>query len=309
METFKIGILEPDNFSELAIADLRKIGSVELYENGDLSSFIEDKSAIFIRLKYLITDDLIRNASNLKYICSPTTGLNHIKISDPNIQIVSLKGEDEFLNSIRATPEHVFGLTLALLRNYAHSFMKEGNCEWNRDKYRGYELYGNTVGIIGMGRIGKLLTKYFNAFDCNVNYCEIKGPCPALYGATYYDNIKELIEHSNIIILETNWTPENDKMIDEGFFRLMEGKYFINAARGELVDENALIQFIREDHFNGVAIDVIADETRMEDTLTQYVDLTKSHNLIVTPHIGGATFTSMHRTEEFVVLKMARLAR
>lgn len=308
METFKIGILEPDNFSPKAIEKLEGIGVVSKYKGDgtreDIRGFIADKDVLFVRLAYQIDSDLISGAQQLKYICSPTTGLNHISIGDKNIKILSLKGEYEFLNTIRATPEHVFGLTLALLRNYKEAFIKDKDQPFDRDVYRGYELYGAKIGIIGLGRIGRLLAKYFTAFDAHVGYYDIQPKNNVLEGVVKFDSIEELIQESEIVILEANYTPESDKMINAELLQMMRGKYFINAARGELVDEKALLEEIKKDRYQGVAIDTFANEAGGENLVDEFIKLTKGRNLIVTPHIGGATFTSMQRTEEFIAEKL-----
>lgn len=304
METFKIGILEPDNFSPKAIEKLEGIGIVSRYEGigtrEDIRCFIADKDALFVRLSYQIDQDLISGAQRLKYICSPTTGLNHISIGDKDIKIVSLKGEYEFLNTIRATPEHVFGLTLALLRNYKEAFIKSHEQLFDRDVYRGYELYGAKIGIIGLGRIGRLLTKYFTAFDAHVGYYDVLEKGEVINGVVRYNTIEELILESEIVILEANYTLENDKMITADLLHMMRGKFFINAARGELVDEIELLEEIKNNVFKGVAIDTFTNEANAENHVKEFIDLTEGRNLIVTPHIGGATYTSMQRTEEFV---------
>lgn len=301
MEDVKVGICEPKDFSESAINLLSKKCKVSFFQGMNLKSFISDKDAIFIRLKYQITDDLINDCCNLKYICSPTTGLNHISVTNEHIKVISLKGEYNFLESIRATPEHVFGLSLALLRNYSRAFLNNTNTLWNREIYKGYELYQNKVGIIGLGRIGKILSNYYQAFSAEVGYYDIVNY--ENISAIKYDSIEELINASSIIILATNYTPENRGMIGKSEISLMKGKYFINAARGELVDEKELIKKIREHWFKGVAIDVLANETLETHYLNQFIELTQTENLIITPHIGGATYTSMARTEEFIVKK------
>jgi len=307
MATFKVGICEPDCFSTNAIKTLSEKAEVFLLEGNNIKEFIKDKDAIFVRLKYLIDDALICDASKLKYICSPTTGLNHIKINNSNIQILSLKGEYDFLSNIRATPEHVFGLTLSLLRNYAFCFLNNDNKCWNRDLYRGYELYKNSVGIIGLGRIGKIIAKYFLAFGSSVYYYDIDDS-KVLSGCCKCNSIEELIERANIVVLETNYTDSNCKMINRNMLLKMKDKYFVNAARGELVDENALIELINKKWFKGVAIDVIANETEKSNILQELIPLSNKYNLIITPHIGGATYSSMERTEEFITKKLINIA-
>lgn len=313
METFKIGILEPDNFSPKAISTLEKIGEVTTYQgdaaNDDIKEFVKDKNALFVRLKYQIDQELIEGATGLNYICSPTTGLNHISISNQDVKIVSLKGEYEFLETIRATPEHVFGLTLSLLRNYASAFIRSEEQPRNRDVYRGYELYGARVGIIGLGRIGRILVRYFSAFDAKVGYYDIQSKDNVPEHVTSYNSIEDLIKDSEIVILEANYTQENDKMISADLIRMMEGKYFINAARGELVDEKALLDGIKFNLFKGVAVDTFANETGSDNHIDDFIKLTTGRNLIITPHIGGATYTSMQRTEEFVAVRLAEIFR
>lgn len=301
MEIIKIGICEPNDFSEQAIKKMSDKYEVSLYENGDLKEFISDKTAIFVRLRYLITDDLLSQAKGLRYICSPTTGLNHIKLSSNRYEVISLKGEYDFLDTIRATPEHIFGLSIALLRNYAHAFLNAENNAFERELYKGYELYGNSIGIVGMGRIGRILEKYYYAFGAKVYYFDVLN----IEGvkAEKCDTIQELVQKSNIIILSANYTRENELMIGEYLFRLMKNKYFINAARGELLDEHALLKYLQQDWFKGVAIDVIANETNQSEFLDSLLKLT-DQNLIITPHIGGATYSSMRRTEEYIVDKL-----
>lgn len=304
METFKVGICEPEDFSEKALELLNKYFQVEMFNQGILSDFVRDKDAIFVRLRYDITDELLAKAERLKYICSPTTGLNHISTTKKEIQIISLKGEYNFLSSIRATPEHVFGLSIALLRNYSHAFLNEGNTEWNRDLYKGFELFQSKIGIIGLGRIGKIIASYYNAFDARVGYYDVVEQKTDTLNVIQYRNMDSLIESSDMIILAANYTKENERMIGEHQIELMKGKYFINAARGELVDEKALIRKISDDYFKGVAIDVLQDEAKGYPNLPKLLELTEQHNLVITPHIGGATYTSMMRTEEFIADKL-----
>ena len=298
----KIGILESENFSTLVLHNLSKYFQIEFYdEKCTLKTFIEDKSVIFVRLKYQITAELIQN-SMIEFICSPTTGLNHIDKSLHN-KVICLKNEFEFLDTIRATPEHSFGLAVALLRNYKDAFLSIYNTEWNREKYKGFELYQNTIGIIGFGRVGKLLCQYYTAFGAKVYYYDIDSTIQSKI-ATCCISIEDVISKSNIIHLCANYTDENREMIDAKYFHLMEKKYFINTARGELINEDDLLDFISKGKFKGIAIDVISTETSQSNIADKLIQLSVDKNLIITPHISGATYTSMCRTEEFICQKL-----
>lgn len=148
----QIGILEPKDFSKKALSALSNIGSVELFSGLELGNFLVNKKVLFIRLSYFVDKNFLDKAKSLKYICTPTTGLNHIDLNEckkNNIKIISLRGEYKFLSNIRATPEHTFGLVLSLLRNYKKSFLSKHNQAWDREKYKGFELYENYYIYMG----------------------------------------------------------------------------------------------------------------------------------------------------------------
>jgi D-3-phosphoglycerate dehydrogenase len=137
---------------------------------------VSDKHILFVRLKYFIGADLLKTVPNLLYICSPTTGLNHIDIEycvSKNIKIISLKGENDFLKNIKATPEHTLGLIIALYRNYSRAFQNTNNINWNRENYRGNEINGSKIGFIGLGRVAKIVSQYLKAMGAQLAYFDI----------------------------------------------------------------------------------------------------------------------------------------
>ena len=301
----QIGILETKDFSVEVIEKLSCIGEVSFFDEKDINNFLENKEILFIRLKYFISKDILSQAKNLKYICTPTTGLNHIDLKEcenRDIKIISLKGESDFLSTIRATPEHTFGLVLSLLRNYKKAFLNQKNNEWNRELYKGFELYGKNVGIIGLGRVGKILAKYFYSFDSNIYFYDVDLTIQNDI-AKRVENIEKLIINSDIVILCASYSPENEKFFDKKVLDLLEDKFFINTARGELIEEEYLLKKIEDGIFKGIALDVIADETS-NNKLNKFLELTRTNNLLITPHIAGATYESMWKTEEFIYHKL-----
>ena len=305
----KIGIVEPQGFSKKAINYLYSIGEVSKFDisSGDLESFISNKDILFVRLKYFYSEQLLRHAKNLKYICSPTTGLNHIDLEytkNCDIQVISLHGETAFLNQITATSEHTFGLVISLLRYYKRVFTEKNLTNFNRDLFKGYEINSSKIGIIGLGRIGSHLVNYFNTFGANVNYFDIDDTKehPA---AKKCSSIKSLIELSDIIILSVSYTSKNKNMIGRELIDMMKEKYFINTSRGEMVDEDYLLNCIGKRFFAGVAIDVYNNEQGLTNNVEKIMSLATSDlNFICTPHMGGATVTSMKKTEDFIVRKL-----
>lgn len=303
MFDYSIGILESRFFSDNALKQLNSIGKVYLYTNDvPLKEFVKDKDVLFVRLKYMINDEVIKN-SKVRYICSPTTGLNHINVKS-NVEVISLKNEINFLENIRATPEHILGLTIALLRNYKFSFSDKALRNWNREDFIGNEIYNNSVGIIGFGRIGKLLSHYFNALGAKIYYYDIKKiKLEEKKSIIKSESIEEVIKKTNIIILSVNYSDEFKLFFDGKYFDMLKGKFFINASRGELIDESALLKFIDSNKFKGIALDVVSNETSSEIIRKKLLNYT-SKNVIVTPHIGGITFESIHKTEEFITEKL-----
>ncbi len=302
----KIGILEPSDFSEIALSKLRIAGTLALFDGKDLNRFVKDKTVLFVRLNIHINADLLSNAKKLKYICSPTTGLNHIDTEycqKHGISIISLKGETNFLNTIRATPEHTLGLILALRRNYTKAFLTLKHSEWNREPFKGYEIYKSKIGIIGYGRVGKILANFLIAMGAEVSIYDIK-VVKATKNLKIFKSMDKLITWSDTIVLCASYDINFGQIIHEKELNAMAGKYFINTARAELTDEKVLVKLAKQGHFKGLAVDVITEEQSSQKHLQKLLKAAKLQNIIITPHIGGATYTSMCRTEEFITDKL-----
>lgn len=306
----QIGILEPDSFSPEALARLRRLGSVRIYDGGDLAAFLAPLEAVFVRLAHRIDGAFLAMSPKLRWLCSPTTGHNHIDVAALAarcIQLLSLRGERSFLETIRATPEHTLGLILALLRRYRRAFDDVAAGRWDRDACRGEELFGNKVGIVGLGRVGYRLASYLSAFGANVCWCD-PADVPSMPEWQRFPDIHDLIEASRVVVLCASYHTGERPIIGKNEIAAMAGRYFINTARGELVDEEALLAAVRSNRMPGVAIDVVADENG-DNRLGEWRALLPGRNLIVTPHIAGATFDSMARTECFIADKLIVAAK
>jgi D-3-phosphoglycerate dehydrogenase len=301
----KIGVLETVYFSKQAIRILKEAGDVFLFDGKNIKAFLKDKEVIFVRLKYYIDSSFLNDAPLLEYICSPTTGLTHLDLDEirkRNIKVISLRGESDFLYKIRATPEHLIGLTLALLRNYKRCFLGELNRSWNRYDYIGEELFKSKIGIIGFGRVGKILAKYFECFGAEVFFYDSNREVSEEFSAQKIDSMGELISSTDVILLCASY--EGERIFNKQHIDMLEGKFFINGSRGELIDEDYLIKKIRDNKIKGVALDVISDENKKTNNLEKFLKLAGERNIILTPHIAGATFRSIRKTEEFIAAKL-----
>ena len=301
----RIGILEPEKFSQEAIALLKKVGEVSLYNGKDLKKFLSSINILYVRLSFNIDSSFIELCPNLKLLCSPTTGHNHLdekELKSKKITLISLRGDKNFLKSIKATPEHTFGLILALLRKYSIAFSDVKKGIWNRNKYRGEELSGNKVGIVGLGRVGYQVAEYCENFGAQIYWYD---KSKVMYKPNWIklSNVNEVIKKSKIIVLCANYNNNQSPIIGQDQIINFDNKYFINSSRGELVEEEALLEFAKSNRMLGIALDVIKNENS-KNKLNDWLSVSQNKNIIITPHIGGMTEESMKKTEIYISKKL-----
>jgi D-3-phosphoglycerate dehydrogenase len=224
------------------------------------------------------------------------------------VEVISLKGEREFLDSIYATAEHTLALLLAVLRNVPQAVNHVNEGKWNRDAFKGRELHGSTLGIVGYGRLGTKLAGYGEALGMDVLACD---PHTKEDDRIQLVDLETLLSESDYVTLHVPYTESTASMIGaEEFERMKNSGYLINTSRGEIIDEVALIRALRNDEIEGAAVDVVRgeydyQEDWMRDSmLIQYAR--DNQNLIITPHIGGATWESMEKTEIYIAEKLKR---
>lgn len=306
----RTGILEPDGFSKQALKRLQELGPVTFFDGQPRDLFLGDLEALFVRLGSFIDAEFLAAAPQLRFLVSPTTGHTHIdmeEIARREIKLISLAGERTFLNQIRATPEHTLGLILALLRNYRTAFVSETNPNWDRDLCRGEEVADANIGLIGFGRVGQILARYLTAMEANIHWID-PSPVVGTEVGTRHTQMQDLIDTSQIVVMCASYCPGAGPILDASLLQRLRGKYFVNTARGELVDEVALKELVINRQLAGVALDVISGEQTTADR-NSWEQLANEHlELIITPHVAGATWRSMRLTEEFVTDKLISFA-
>jgi len=310
-------IAESQDFSSQARAILESYFDVtsKNLDRQDLLQSVADCKVLWVRLRTMIDVEVMNAAPALKIIATNTTGLNHIDgmaAKDRGIRVVSLQGETEFLKTIRATAEHTIALALSLLRKIptAHADVCSGR--WDRTDFQGSELYEKTVGIIGYGRLGSIVAQYFHAFGCNVQVHSRELPVRGEVDGFATVTLPQLLGNSDIVSLHVNDEPKNHHMLAaEHFSQMKRGAYFINTARGELVDQEALLDAVESRHLGGAAVDVIDHEHVHGSSFSRLAKLAAtSDRLLVTPHIAGFTHESLSKTETFLAEKLiATMAR
>tara|TARA_R110002073_G_scaffold157241_5_gene312555 strand:- start:2206 stop:3171 length:966 start_codon:yes stop_codon:yes gene_type:complete len=307
----QILVSESERFSVQAAERLRSIGELTLadLDRSELLSAIEQVDALWIRLRHQIDEEVFAAARNLRVIASPTTGLNHIDLEAAQrhgVRVISLRGEVEFLREIRATAEHTIGLMLAVLRKLpaATEHVIAGN--WNRDLFCGRELHGKTVGIVGFGRLGRVVAKYLHAFDTRIIAVDPNVQQDQVPDYVEMMPLHSLLGESDMVTLHVNLCEQTKGFFGkEQFDRMQTGSWFINTSRGELVDETAFLDALQSGKLTGAAVDVLSDERTNGMSHHPLVAYARQNpQLLITPHIGGCTTESMIKTEMFLAEKL-----
>jgi D-3-phosphoglycerate dehydrogenase len=237
--------------------------------------------------------------------------VNHIDCDAANtigVKLITLQGEEQLLADIFSTAELTWGLLLSLSRRIGSAHSSVVNGLWDRDQFRGSDLRRKTIGIIGLGRLGNMVATYAQAFGMHTCYFD---PLVESESHDKYHSLESLCSTADIITLHVSSTAENNSLLNEACFHAMKpSALFINTSRGELVDETALYNALCEGRIAGAAVDVLGEENdpkNMSSNLLKHY-AGHHHNLIITPHIGGATKDSMQRTEMHLAKKLMVLA-
>jgi D-3-phosphoglycerate dehydrogenase / 2-oxoglutarate reductase len=307
-------IAETFNFSEKAIALVSNVVDVVKRDikESDLSWAFKTYDFFWFRLGFQISEELLRQPERkVSVIICPVTGLDHINVETCNelgIKVISLKGEGEFLKKIRATSELTIGLMLSLLRKIPKAAEKVKSGIWERDLFRGNELYGKTIGIIGFGRLGQIIADYALAFGMKVIIYDVRKDMNNTQNQlTKIEDLKTLAARSDIISLHVNYDKKTHHLLDEEFFKTcLPHAYFVNTSRGGIVDEVALLKALERKWIKGAALDVMQDEPNIniDNPLVKYA--IENDNIIIVPHIGGNTYESFEKTELFVADKLVK---
>ena len=302
------------------LADSPEAGDVlraagELVERPAEQSVLERElpefDACFASLRVRFTSDLLERCPKLQVIATPTTGTAHIDVraaESLGIRVLSLKNEREFLRTITATAEHAWTLLLAANRRLpaVHQAACEG--EWGRDKFVAHQLSGATLGVLGYGRLGSMVAAYGTAFRMRVLVCDHK-PVPPQPGLTAVD-FDTLLRESDYLSLHIHATPENVRIFGaKEFARMKPDAVLVNTSHGTLLDEAALLEALRGGRLRAAGLDTIDDE--WGDDLAAHPVLAcarESDNLVVTPHIGGATVESRARALAFMAQRLVQAA-
>ena len=305
-------VAEADRFSPQAVARLERVGRVELadLDRPGLLAGVAEADVLWVRLRHRVDDEVLAAGPRLRVVVTPTTGLDHLDLEAADrrgVRVVALRGEIEFLREIRATAELTIALMLALLRNLpeAAEHVREGG--WDRDRFRGHELHEKTVGVVGMGRLGTIVARYLQAFGARVIAADPHRAPAEVPAGVELTGLDDLLRRADLVTLHVSLSDATCGLLGAAeLARMREGAWMVNTARGELVDEDALLEALRTGRLAGAALDVLRGERPSGMADHPLVRHAREHgNLVITPHIGGATSESMAKTEQFLADRLA----
>lgn len=291
---------------------LNSLGEVdyEILSQENLLNKISKYDIVVCGLGLNFDSNILNSAKNLKIIVTATTGLDHIDLKTAeknNIKVLSLKGEEEFLNTISGTAELALGLMLSIARNIPRAFVSVLECRWDRDRFKGHSLRGYTLGIVGLGRLGKMMAQYGISLGMKVIYTDPN--VKSTNGNFKKVKFDELLKESDFISIHVHLTPETEYMFNNSTISKMKRTaYLINTSRGKIVKEDDIISLLEENKIAGYGTDVLDGEILFNDKSCNdhpLVYYAKKHgNVIILPHIGGMTYESRRDTDIFITNKL-----
>lgn len=300
--------LEPLYFSQEAKQTLQARYSYSEASWGEVlqENFTSTADIIIVRFKRRIDTVVLKKFPDLKIIFTATTGTDHIDVAQcnaRNIIIWCLKPFTDFLRTIPSTAEHTFALMLALVRNVpkAHHAVAAG--AWNRDLFFGSQLKNKTLGIVGLGRTGTLVAKFAATFGMRVVYYD-----PFVNGTEQYERVNDLnklLKVSDIVTLHVHLNKNTEFLLNSNnCTHFKQGAYLINTSRGRIVDERLMVELLEAGVLKGIASDVISNEHGFLSDSALYQGLKSGLNIILTPHIGGATIDALNDCESFLAKQL-----
>jgi len=294
-------ILEPDYFSQDALRILETRFQV-LESTQAASSYAE---VLVAGLGHQLDEGLLKNFPNLRLIASVTTGTNHIDsayLDSRGVELVSLRSIKDDIAGVRSTAELTVGLILAAARRITQSHLSVvGPNLWDRMKFFGPELRGQKLGILGYGRIGRMVGDMAQSLGLRIHaFDPLEVAPPGLRMSPFEDVLAE----SDIVSIHASYS--GAQILGSPEIQMMQpGAFLINTSRGELVSEAAIASAVKSGHLGGYAADVVSGENLRDWRIESDPLVTlarEGYNVTITPHLGGCTSQGFEVTQ----LAMAR---
>ncbi len=266
----------------------------------ELEVKIPNYDVLIVRSRTKVDASLIEKARSLRMIARPGTGLDNIDLNAASARGIEVVNSPESL--VEAVSEHVIGVMLAMARRLTAADASTRAGGWEKERMMGVELSARTLGIVGLGRIGRRVAEVAHALGMTIlgyDIVELSPDALESIGCRVVD-LDTLFYSSDFITLHVPLSPETVRMVDTRRISLMKKTAFlVNASRGGVIDEAALASALREGLLAGAALDVFEKEPPSDAILS-------APNLVATPHIGGQTIEAQTKAISVVGAKIRK---
>ena len=288
--TGKFKVLAADKLDQQGLDYIESQTDAELVNKpglseDELAAIAGEHDAMIVRSGVEVTRKVLENPGRLKIVARAGVGVDNIDLEAATEKGILVVNTAE-ANTI-TTAEHALALMLAMARNIGPAYKTMCDGGWDRSKFKGRQMAGKTLGIIGFGRIGRTIAERALAFDMNVvAYDPFVNASTAMDGRVkLYKNFEELLPHANVLTFHVPLNDQTRGMLNKETFKLCpDGVMVINASRGGVVDEDDLPKAIDEGKCGGAALDVFTDEPPAENS-----PLRDHPKILTTPHLGAST--------------------
>jgi D-3-phosphoglycerate dehydrogenase len=292
-------IVVADGFDKDLFEDLKNTSEFEVHPSSkitqdELKELLPKVNGLVIRSATKVKQDYLDLAPNLKYVIRAGAGTDNIDkaaCQEVGVRVSNTPGANN-----NSAAEHAIALMMTVLRKtaWAHKTMSNGG--WDKSKYTGNELANKKVGIVGYGQIGQIVAKRISGFEPEVLFYDPfieKSELPYAKKS----ELENLFKECDIISIHTPLMDATRGLVSRELMSLMKpGAILVNAARGGIVDEEALVDILKEGKIRGAGFDVFATEPLEENSPLRGLE-----NLVMTPHLGASTEEAQFRVGEMAV--------
>lgn len=271
----------------------------------DLKKEIAEYDGIVIRSRTKLSSDVLENAKKLKVIGRAGVGLDNVdlqKAAEMNIKVFNTPEAPAV-----SVAELALGLMLSLARKISHADRTMHQGKWNKNDYLGYTLEGKKLGLVGFGNTAKHLAKIAVTLGMKVGvYSRFSRGRAAIeeakeIGCSIYSSIDDLLKEAQVISLHLPATPETENLLNSNRIKMMrKDAILINTARGDLIDEKALLEALKNKYIAGAALDVYREEPLKDQELIDW-----DENLVLTPHIASQSIENQTAAATMIAEKIS----
>ncbi|MCJ0741342.1 NAD(P)-dependent oxidoreductase [Pedobacter montanisoli] len=293
-------------FKEKAIALGYEVDDLPQISRAETLSVIKNYAGIAVRTKFRIDREMMDSAPQLRFVARAGAGLDNIDVEIAKERGIELLAANE--GNMDAVGEHTVGMLLSLMNNFRKADNEIRTGIWNREGNRGYELKGKTVGIIGFGFMGQSFAQKLSGFGLNIiAYDKYKTG----FGTELVREVsmEEIVKHSDVLSLHIPLTRETRQMVnDEYFFHFKKPIFFLNVSRGEIVNTQAVLNYIKAGKILGAGLDVLeVEKFPALAEQTWYHELQQNDKVLLSPHVAGWTFDSYRKISEVLAQKLEKI--